>query len=148
MNNTEDNFYTDSLGQKWRKDYFVYTVIATNIPAAGGQQAQQIAIDSDSQFVWEKTAYTSKVNAGISQPVIQQRLDFLTVAITDASSGRNLQNSPAVISTIAGVQGLPFILSQPRIFKENSTIQITFQNLESSALDVALSFIGFKLFRV
>lgn len=148
MNNTEENFYTDSLGQKWRKDYFVYSVTALAVPVSGGTSTQQIAVDSDSQFVWEKTAYTSKVNGAIPQTVNTQRLDFLTVQITDASSGRNLQNVPTVISTMAGIMGLPFILSQPRIFKENSSINVTFQNNETQALDVSLSFIGYKLFRV
>lgn len=148
MTTSDQDFFTDSLGQKWRKDYFIYSCTVTAL-APNATVAAIINIESDSQFVWCKTNYFAIKTGDPSPTTLIQLVPKVNVSITDTGSGRNLQNQPVSISTLAGHQGLPFVLPQPRLFKENTSISTTFTNLDvANTFDIWFSFCGYKLFRV
>lgn len=143
----DDTFFTDSLGQKWRKDYFTYNCSVTALVTNTSQNAI-INIESDSQFVWTKTSYVIALNGSGPYPIGSRPFSRVGVSVTDSGSGRQLQSAPTILSSFAGSEGLPFVLPQPRLFKENSSISVTFNNPEALTYDIYVAFSGYKLFRV
>ena len=144
------NLIVDIDGQRWVKDTFMYNVFSINMPINTGD-TQYLNIESDSQFVWEKTGLFVIGNAQYPAGVFPD-LD-LTVEFSDTGSGRQLQTVPVRVLMLAGILGLPFNLPEPKRFKENSTIAVSFRNnIEpagpySVAHRVGLSLHGYKLFR-
>lgn len=110
-----------------------------------------IDIEADSSFVWLKTTYLVNNNVGdLTQETVP--VPDLTVQITDTGSGRNLQQAPVQIETMAGTGRLPFILPIPRTFKPKSTIQVTMTNDQPNGGDtyngISLVMHGYKQWKL
>lgn len=135
---------TDADGRVFMPDHFIYTARVSNV-AAGTSVSALINIEANSDFVWLKTAYMADI-AGAAQTDSSRVLPLVRVSITDSGSGVNLQNLPVAISTLAGHEGLPLNLSQPRVFSANSNISLTFSNYSDSTTyaNVDISFIGYR----
>lgn len=135
---------TDENGRRFIPDHFTYTAVVQGI-AAGASASALINIEANSDFVWLKTAYMADV-AGAAQTDSSRVIPLVKVAITDSGSGVNLQNVPVDVSTIAGHEGLPLNLAQPRVFSANSNISLTFSNYSAATTygNVAISFIGYR----
>lgn len=139
--------YGPNAGKKYSRDYYTYAIEIPTLTVAAAVATGQISIDADSDFVWEKSSYFADV-AGAAQTDANKVVPLVSVAITDSGSGRNLQNIPVPIDTIAGRAGLPFLVPSPRVFAANSNITLVFTNY-SAATDYAnlyYVFIGYKKF--
>jgi hypothetical protein len=95
--------------------------------ASGASATVAIQIQSDSSFEWSKATFYA-VETGASEPVSQSEAVSIGVNIQDTGTGRNLMQLPVPLTTMAGNGQLPFIIPQPRIFKANAVVQITFNN--------------------
>lgn len=127
-------------------DFFIYRAQAAAL-GAGASQAVTVNIQADSAFILDKMSVFADL-AGAAQTDSTRVIPLVTLQITDGGSGRNLQNGPIPLSSIAGNGELPFVLPQPRVFVANSSITFTFTNfsLATTYTNVFLSLIGRKVF--
>lgn len=126
------------------RDFYVYQVNFLAI-AVGGSSTGLIAIQADSDFIWQKaTAFTQRDDSGV---VVAQ--PDANVQIIDSGSGRNLFEGPTPLFNVFGTGELPFILPTPRLFVARSTIEVQYTNAGAApaqTLSSRLSFVGFKAF--
>lgn len=136
----------DEQGRRYIDDYFVYNTIVASL-ANGVSTTNQIQIEANSDFRWEKTSYFAAL-ADAAQTDSGRVIPLVRVAVTDSGSGRNLQNTAVDINSIAGNAGLPFILPVTRIFTANSVVSFTFTNYSAATTytNIGLSLIGYKRF--
>jgi len=124
------------------------SAISFNVAAvslgAGASETVTINTESDSRFIWLKTAYS--VNGGVSSSPTTFVIPSMTVQIIDSGSGRTLFQRPLQISSMAGHMGLPFVNALPRTFSPNSAIQVLFTNTSSATAYGGVSLImhGYK----
>lgn len=134
---------TDENGRRYIPDYFIYRTPPTSLAASASATAQ-ISINAEGDFVLTKMSYAADV-AGAAQTDSSRVIPLVNVSLTDSGSGRNLQNFPVPISTMAGSEGLPFNLPVPRVFKANSNLSITFTNSSAATTyNVTLCLIGYN----
>lgn len=133
-------------GQKYTLDYYAYSATFTAL-ANGANQTKLINIESDSDFVVEKIAYMADIGGAV-QTDSSRVIPLVNLAINDSGSGRNLQNEPVALSAIAGIGELPFMLPKPRIFRANSTINLTLSNYSAATTydNIQIVLIGYKRF--
>lgn len=133
-------------GATYILDYYTYAASFTAI-ASGASQTQFINIEADADFVIEKMAYFADIAGGV-QTDSTRVIPIANIALNDSGSGRNLQNQPIALSSIAGQGDLPFVLPLPRIFKANSTISLTLTNTSAATTyaNIQISLIGYKRF--
>lgn len=136
-----------------RRDLYVYEAQALAL-AASASVTDIIQIEADSSFILQKLAYSPQAPAAtalaanaLGLVAAQAILPAVAVVITDTGSGRQLMAAPIPIPSLFGSGALPFILPNPRLFMRNSTIQVTFTNLDATnAYTVRLAFIGYKVY--
>lgn len=132
-----------------RRDFYVYGSQAgtTAIPLAPGASANSIInIEADSDFILQKFTYEAD-ESGVAFTDSTRPLPNVNVLLTDSGSGRQLMQNPTPIPSIFGTGELPFILSNPRFFSRNTTIQVAYTNFDVAASYVIrLSFIGYKIY--
>ena len=136
-----------------RRDLYVYEAQCLALPLSASV-TDIIQIEADSSFILQKLAYfpTPLVFGAIAASVLglvesQRLLPPVAIVITDTGSGRQLMPAPIPIPSLFGSGALPFILPNPRLFMRNSTIQVTFTNLDTTnAWTVRLAFIGYKVY--
>lgn len=129
------------------KDFFVYQIPFTSAIAAGGQATNQVTLDADADFLWQKfTCYAAVGSDGQTEST--RVVPGLSVIITDTASGRQLMNSAVPLAALIGTGPLPFILPTPKIFQSRGTISAQLQNLTDNTTysQVYLAFVGTKLF--
>lgn len=127
----------------WRraKDFFVYS--AEFIPLALSATATfETAIQADSDFL---CVAVSRLVTAVDNTTFIANVPQL-VTIFDAGSGRNLMDRAIHIDNIMGTGQLPSYWPMPKIFRANSTITTTVQNLEATARNVRIAYLGFKVF--
>ena len=131
------------------KDFYVYQSDFASI-ASGASSTNTINIQADSDFRWEKATYMAANAAAITGITWTTRyFPFATILITDTGSGRQLQSAAMPLVNMFGSGDFPFILQQPKIFSARATITLTVTNFDTAnALQLRLSFIGTKLFKV
>jgi len=129
-----------------RRDFYVYESEALALTAVTGTANDIINIEADSDFMLQKLTYQADIAAAAftdSTRVIPN----VTVQIIDSGSGRQLMQEPIPIPSIFGTGELPFILTNPRKFMRNSTIQVAYANFDAAvAYNVRLAFIGYKIY--
>ena len=127
------------------EDFFGYTTGRVALTAAiGATGLANIAIQADSDFLWEKLTFSADAGAALTEAT--RVIPLVTLMITDSGSGRQMFNFPTTIGTICGTGGLPYILSKPKLFDANSLIQVTLVNLIASAVNVEIMLSGRKRF--
>ena len=144
--------WTNTQGQKFTSDYFVYGVgpapngIIGNL-AANAQANSQINIQADSDFEWDYSTVYAEI-AGATLTTAFDNIDIpVTVLITDGGSGRQLFNQPIPITTLCGLGRLAYVLPQKRIFMGKSTVNFFFTNLSATAINnLMFSLHGRKIF--
>lgn len=136
----------DESGRKFIADHFEYSAYIATL-ANGASATSQIQIEADADFIWTKTLYFCDI-AGAVQTDSSRVIPLVAAAITDTGSGRNLQNRAIPLAVMAGHEGLPFNLYQPRVFRANSNIQVTFSNYSAGTTyaNLFLVFSGYKKF--
>lgn len=131
-----------------RRDFYVYearTTLGTPIPVAGSQN-DVINIEADSDFILQKLSYQADIAAAAFTDSTRP-IPNVTVQLIDTGSGRQLMQNPIPIPSFFGTGQLPFILSNPRLFMRNSTIQVAFTNFDAAiAYNIQLAFIGYKVY--
>lgn len=133
--------------RKFILDHFIYSNVALTSLAPGTSASVTIPIEADSMFTVVKSSYVADI-LGAAQTDSTRVIPLISVAITDSGSGRQLQNTPVPISSLAGHEGLPMVWPVPREFLASSTITMTFTNNSTGVTynNVVLSLIGFKSF--
>jgi len=132
-----------------RRDFYVYGSSAgsTVTPlAAGASSSDIINIEADSDFILQKLSYEADI-AGAAFTDSSRPIPNVNVQLIDSGSGRQLMQNPLPIPSIFGTGELPFILSNPRFFAKNSTIQVAYTNFDAAiGYSIRLSFIGYKIY--
>ncbi len=128
-----------------KKDLYFYRASSTAL-AAAGSDTDQVKIETDANFLWVKSAYQADI-AAATQTENTRVLPLITVELLDSGSGRNLQDNPIPIDSMAGRGLLPMVLPIPRLFRANSTISVTFTNFSAATTyNIYLTLIGYKVF--
>lgn len=128
------------------KDFYVYGVNFLSV-AAGASPSVSLAIQADSDFELQKLTFASNLNAGV-QTDSTRTIPQCTLLITDTGSGRQLMNQAIDLTTFLGNGENPFILSVPKIFRANTSINFVLNNYSAAQIyNVRLSLIGAKLYR-
>lgn len=148
LEQVENNQYLER-----RRDLYVYEVQAVAL-AASASVTDAIQIEADSSFILQKLTYfatpevfPAQAASALGLVESQRLIPPVSVIITDTGSGRQLMQNPIPIPSLFGSGALPFILPNPRLFMRNSTIQVTFTNLDNvNAWTVRLAFIGYKVY--
>lgn len=128
-------------------DFFVYVAEVIDL-APGASQTDIVNVQADSDFILDKMAVSADI-AGAGQTEATRVIPLATLLINDTGSGRNLQSDPMDINSVAGNGQLPFVLTQPRVFTANSSIQFTFTNFDAADTyaNLRLALIGRKVFQ-
>ncbi len=117
---------------KGTKLSFSYITPVIAALAAGASQSVNITFDQDSHFSWQKTVYFVDL-AGAAITDAARPIPLITVSLVDTASGRQINNLPAPIDSLAGYKASePFILPLARTFLPNATLRITFTNYSAA----------------
>jgi hypothetical protein len=128
-------------------DFFAYTTGVLVLAATvGATVSNNISIQADSDFLWEKLTFFADVGATTTEST--RVIPSVTLMITDTGSGRQMFNVPVSLNAIAGPGGLPYILSRPKLFDSNSVIQITLVNRLATAYNIEILMSGRKRFNL
>lgn len=127
------------------KDFFGYTVnfTGTNILAASTSQSLQTTVQNDSAFIIIAALAT------VTDSTDATRLTFVpqTVQIQDQSAGRNFFDAATHYHNVFGTAEAPAYWTLPRLVKAGSTLTTTLNNLEATARNVRIVYLGFKVFK-
>lgn len=120
-------------------DFYTYVARVSNL-TAGATLVDNVKIEADADFYAFKFMQAATSSGAIVTPLVR-------VQMIDQASGRNLQDEPVDMTSIAGTGELPFILETPRHFSANGTVQVQFNNYSGAAVydDVSLYFNGYKI---
>jgi len=142
-----NNFLKKYPAEEYFYSYYVYTLAVASIVSLASANANA-NVESDSVFVWQKTSYRADI-AGAAQTENTRVLPLVTLQITDSGTARTFFDSPQGITSIAGHEGLPFILPAPYLFRANSTIQGAFASYDAAATyaNLEVSLIGFRIYK-
>jgi hypothetical protein len=139
------------------KDFFIYTVpfgiggLGVQLAISAVNQTAAVQVQDDSAFliVAGARAYLTSANAAIAG---DQALALISVV--DSGSGRQLVGaggqtggSQTYIENWFGTGKNPAFWPYPKIVKPNSTLTVSLTNLEATARNYEIAFIGFKIFR-
>lgn len=125
------------------KDFYTYSVTTIGLAAAASASGA-LQIEADSNFWLQKLTFNAVISAvGTVGTVVAS--PNVTVLLTDTGSGRQLMSAAIPIPSLFGTGQLPFILPNPRVFKRNSSIAVSFTSYEAAnSLTVRLALIGYK----
>lgn len=111
------------------KDWFCYPVILDAFDA-GDIVNTTLQIDAGSDFYMTALTYFAHVDGSTATPTVSDWVTpEATLQITDTGSNRQLFNQPVLIPLVAGDGNHPHRLIHPRLFKRNSAIKLTFENI-------------------
>jgi hypothetical protein len=135
-----DQFLPDS--HKGRpKDFFVYSAEFTPL-GASTTSSFTISIQADSDFL---------ILAGVRVVTDTGNTTFVSnvpqlVTITDTGAGRTFMDRAVHMDNLFGTAQLPALWPYPKFVQGASALSVTLQNLDATARNVRLSFLGFKIF--
>lgn len=128
--------------QHRQKDFFIYSAEFDAL-ADGTSDTDTTPIQADSDFFIVQMAAAVNINAGAAVAIEDV---LATVELRDTGSGRQLTDAAVAFSTIFGTAQLPFLAPFPKIIQRAGALATTVSNNHGSALDIRISYIGFKLF--
>lgn len=133
---------------KFKKDYYVYVADFGSL-AAGATQTEIINIETDADFIIEKIAYSADL-AGAVQTANSRVLPLVDITLNDSGSGRNLQDKPVPLASMAGDGQLPYVLPVPRKLRANSNLNVSAENISNATQydHLRVLFIGYKRFNI
>lgn len=123
------------------RDFFVYTLDFLPL-ALSATATQEVQIQSDSDFV------IGAAVAVVTDTANTTRLGFVPqlVQLFSSGTGRNLFSNPTHFENVFGTAQEPAIWPIPKVLPAASTFNAQLQNLEATARNVRLAFLGFKIF--
>ncbi len=125
-------------------DFFGYGIsfTGTNVLPASQSLTLPININSDSAFMVLSVAavvtQTDNTTFLLQRPVLVQ--------LNEGGGARNLFNTQVHMDTIMGTAENPTYWDVPKLLLPNSTLNVALQNLSAVALNVHITFKGFKIF--
>lgn len=128
-------------------DLFDYVFPTFTTLAAAATAQQQVLIQNDSDFECRRISWFATIaNAAFVSAAIP--VPSVTALLTDSGSGRNLENNPVPLTTIAyGPLQQPFDVPWPKIFARNSTVTLTLANFDAAAsYNIRVTLHGRKIF--
>lgn len=132
---------------QFSQDYYVYGVTIAAL-AAGVTNTQNIQVQADSDFEWIMSTVSGNLH-GSAEPWLDTSIIPVTLLVTDAGSGRQLEQLAVPITTVAGTGKQPFILPVSRRFKSKSSITLAFTSFSASQWDnIFFNMIGRKIFQL
>ena len=125
---------------------YIYTASVASL-AAAATATDVTNIESDSPFVWIKTAYFADI-AGAAQTNDSRVIPLVNVQIVDSGSARQFFDEVQPINSFAGQAGLAAFETVPYLFKPNSSINTTFTNFSAATTyaNLRLSYIGYRVY--
>jgi hypothetical protein len=134
-------------GVKYQFARFATQAHARLVVNAGQPGAASLLIDDDADFEIQALSYFADL-AGAAQTDSGRVVPLITVQISDGQSQRPLLGRvPPPLPTVAGHQGLPFLLPERHIAVRRSTVDFAYQNFSAgSNYGLQLVLIGRKLF--
>ena len=130
------------------RDLFAYPLTFGAL-APGASLSQTIQIDAASDFYWTALEQVTMVTGTTTAPTAATLvLPLITIQVNDGGSNRNLFQNPILLPHISGYGSWPHFWRHPRLFKKNSSINITLVNAEATNTysAVYLTFEGFKVY--
>lgn len=123
------------------RDFFGYTIDFVPL-GASATTIQEVNIQSDSDFI------VGAAVAVVTDTANTTRLGFVPqlVQLFSAGSGRNLFSNATHFENVFGTAQEPAIWPIPKLLAAGSTFSAQLQNLEATARNVRLCFLGFKVF--
>lgn len=123
------------------RDFFGYTIDFVPL-GVNATTIQEVNIQSDSDFIIGAAVATVTDTANTT------RLGFVPqlVQLFSAGSGRNLFSGATHFENVFGTAQQPAIWPIPKLLSAGSTFSAQLQNLEATARNVRLTFLGFKVF--
>jgi hypothetical protein len=127
-------------------DDYTYATIPTDILAGQAVSLSvQIEADSDFEILKRMVFFSADAFAGL---IPLNDAPLMTVQMTDTGSGRDLFNTPILLSNAFGNAQFPFIMQQTKIFSARSVIALTLNNISTvDYRSVQLAFSGRKIFK-
>lgn len=128
--------------REWQ--FFAYSTAPILNIAASGQGTDDIAIQSDSDFLAFDLEVTVTTNAA-PQTVIE--FPSVTLQVFDTGSGRNFFNTPTHVNNVGGNAQRPGSLFPYRHCRGGGSLQVTVTNLNAgAAIDAYVTVRGIKVF--
>jgi hypothetical protein len=136
-------------GRLLSEDYFVYHVLFNTATPAGTSNKVIELIEADSDF--EAKLLSCQTEGDSAQGLASAGLPFISYALKDAGTQRELQYLPLPMQCAAGSGGLPFVFPVPRIFLAKTSMQITLYNNSTAAANLGradFAIAGRKIFEM
>lgn len=128
-----------------RWDFYAYQSSIAGL-APGGTVTDFIAIEADADFIWMQGTYLANI-AAAAFTAQTRPIPLIRLQLTDTGSGRQLSNGAVPVPNFFGTGELPNILTTPRFFARNSSIQLVYTNFDAAATyALDLAFIGVKIY--
>jgi hypothetical protein len=136
------------MGRDTQHDYFEYVVTVPAISTLIPNVSTPLQIENDSDFFWIASTYQADIAAA---PLTEATnlIPLVDLEMQDTGSGRNFQNAPLPLTTIAGDGKRPFRLIRPRRFGANTVINMKWTNQVAAGTAYRIRFVlcGYKLYR-
>lgn len=146
--NGDEILHYNGISRRIIRDHFVvqFPVFAA-IPAANGQQTQQVQIPADSDFLWQMGTYAYDV-ALAAYTMSTAPVPNMSILITDSGSGRQLANAAVPVISLFNNLYTKMNLPFSKLFTANSVITGTVTNFDAAVAtgNLRLSLVGQKIF--
>ena len=131
------------------KDFFVYGCEFLPLAASAVKASATFQVQEDSAFLIVAAARLYLTNA---DAIIASDQALALVNVIDSGSGRSLiaqttAGNDSPIDNWFGTGKNPAYWPFPKILRPNSVVTVQLTNLEATARNYRISFIGFKIFR-
>jgi hypothetical protein len=131
------------------KDFFVYGCEYLPLAISAVKQAASFQVQEDSAFLIVAAARLYLTNA---DAIIASDQALALVNVIDSGAGRSLisqttAGNDSPIDNWFGTGKNPAYWPFPKILRPNSVVTVQLTNLEATARNYRLSFLGFKIFR-
>lgn len=125
-----------------------FTAAAANNIAAGANAQVAVQIDAGAPFLIVSQCYDANT-ANAARTAGTYVYPNATVLLTDSGSNRQLMDVATPVTSIFGNGQFPFVLPEPKLMQANSQLIVqVFNNDAAAAINLRLSFIGYKLYKV
>jgi hypothetical protein len=131
------------LGDIFYDEFFEYIMTVT---FAGSDNLQRvIPIQADAHFVWVSAYFNSSGQSGVGWQGSGLNRGGSVVQITDGGTQRALSSAQVPVNTLFGSAQRPFVLPLRKMFRANTSINLSLTDTTAAAQTVDYVFGGFKI---